>query len=356
MVALPPTTSIARVFFTLVGLALAVYVVYLVRDVVALLAISVFTALALGPAVNFFDRRLPRPGAILVVYLFVLLGIVGVGLLVVPPIASEVKGLSRDVPGYFKDLRRNDQFRTYDNRYGITKKLEAEAVKLPSRLGDAAGALKDVTVGVFAGATKLLIVLTVVFLLLLDGPRFVAFGLRLGGPAREARYRSVAVDIYRAVSGYVAGNLVISLIAGTVTYVTLTILGVPFAVPLAVLMAFLDLIPLIGATIGGIVIGLITLFNDFPTSTIVWVIVLIVYQQVENNLLQPFVYKRTVAVPALGVIVAVLIGSSLLGVLGALLAIPVAAAVEIVLREWWHRRGEGLQGEPPAGRVPQPAK
>lgn len=134
-------------------------------------------------------------------------------------------------------------------------------MKLPSRLGDAAGALKDVTVGVFAGATKLLIVLTVVFLLLLDGPRFVAFGLRLGGPAREARYRSVAVDIYRAVSGYVTGNLVISLIAGTVTYVTLTILGVPFAVPLAVLMAFLDLIPLIGATIGGIVIGLITLFS-----------------------------------------------------------------------------------------------
>lgn len=104
MVALPPTTSIARVFFTLVGLAIAVYVVYLVRDVVALLVVSVFTALALGPAVNFFDRRLPRPGAILVVYLFILLGIVGVGLLVVPPIASEVKGLSRDVPGYFKDL------------------------------------------------------------------------------------------------------------------------------------------------------------------------------------------------------------------------------------------------------------
>ncbi len=143
MVALPPTTSIARVFFTLVGLAIAVYVVYLVRDVVALLVVSVFTALALGPAVNFFDRRLPRPGAILVVYLFILLGIVGVGLLVVPPIASEVKALSRDVPGYVKDLRRNDQFRKYDNRYGITKKLESEAAKLPSRLGDAAGALKD---------------------------------------------------------------------------------------------------------------------------------------------------------------------------------------------------------------------
>jgi len=354
MTAVLSTRSIVRVFLTLGALLFGLYLIYLVRSVLALLAIAVFTALALGPAVDFFSRKLPRPGAILVVYLLIAIAIFGVGLLVVPPIASEVKGLSKDIPGYLKDLRSNDQFRRYDNRYGITKKLKTEGDRLPARLGDAAGALKAVTVGVFAGATKLLVVLTVAFLLLLDGRRLVGFGLRLTGPAREARYRSVALDIYRAVSGYVTGNLVISFIAGTVTYVTLSILGVPFAVPLAVLMAFLDIIPLIGATIGGIVIALITLFNDFPTSTIAWVVVLIVYQQIENNLLQPFVYKRTVSVPALGVIVAVLVGSSLLGVLGALLAIPVAAAVQILLHEWWDRRGERLENEPPSGRVPAP--
>ena len=355
MSASPPTGSIARVFFTLVGLALLVYLVYLVRAVVGLVAISIFTAVALGPAVGLVNRVMPRPLAILVVYLLLALAIFGIGLLLVPPIASQVNKLSKDIPGYLKDLRANKQFRKYDNRYHITRKLRQEAAKLPARLGDAAGALKDVTVGVFAAATKLITVLTIVFLLLLDGRRLVELALRLAGPRRAARYRSVGQDIYRAVSGYVAGNLVISIVAGTTTYVTLALLGVPFAVPLAVLMAFLDLIPLIGATIGGIVIGLVTLVHDFPTATIVWVIVLILYQQVENNLLQPFVYKRTVSVPALAVIVAVLIGSSLLGVLGALLAIPAAAAVQILLRDWWQRRDGDVEPEPPAGRVPAPA-
>ena len=139
-----------------------------------------------------------------------------------------------------------------------------------------------------------------------------------------------------------AGNFIISVIAGLVTYVTLEILGVPFTVPLSVLMAFLDLIPLVGATIGGITIGLVTVFNDFPTATIVWAVVFIVYQQVENNVIQPVVYRRTVNVPPLAVIVAILIGSSLLGVLGALVAIPVAAAVQIVAKDVWRRRA----GEP----------
>src|SRR5207244_1068215 len=136
----------------------------------------------------------------------------------------------------------------------------------------------------------------------------------------------ISEDVYRATAGYVAGNLVISVVAGTTTYLTLLALGVPFAVPLAVLMSFLDLIPLVGATIAGIAVLLVTLFTNFPTATIVWLVVFVVYQQVENNVLQPIVYRRTVDVPPLVVIVAVLVGGSLLGVLGALVAIPIAAA------------------------------
>ena len=225
-----------------------------------------------------------------------------------PPIVSQVKGLSGDIPGYLDDLRKNDQFRKYDEKYDITKKLNEQAKKLPTKLGDAAGALQSVTVGVFSAAVQLITVLTIVFFLLLDGGRLVDCVLRLLGPVREARFRRIADDVYHAVAGYVAGNLIISVIAGTTTYVTLTLLNVPFAVPLAVLMAFLDLIPLVGATIGGILIGLVTLFTDFPTSTLIWVVVFIVYQQVENNVLQPIVYRRTVNVPPLLVIVAILIG------------------------------------------------
>ncbi|MDQ6916001.1 MAG: AI-2E family transporter, partial [Actinomycetota bacterium] len=221
--------------------------------------------------------------------------------------------------------------------------------KLPSRLSSAAGTLKSVTVGVFAAATQLITVLTIAFLLLLDGQRLLEAAFRLMRSDREARYRKVAGDVYRAISGYVAGNLLISVIAGTVTYITLKILGVPFAAPLSVLMAFLDLIPIVGATIGGLAIGIVTAFHDFPTSTIIWVIVFIVYQQVENNLLQPIIYRRTVNVPPLAVIVAVLIGGSLLGVLGALVAIPIAAMVQILGRDWWDFR---QQREPAEGGDP----
>jgi predicted PurR-regulated permease PerM len=287
--------------------------------------------------------------SILLVYLLLVLAIFGVGLLVVPPIVSQVGGLAKEIPKYLKDLRKNQQFRKYDNKYNITKKLNQQAKKLPSKLGDAAGALRDVTVGVFSAAIQLVTVLTLVFFLLLDGKRLVNFIFRLMGPTREPRFRRVAGDIYRATSGYVAGNLLISIIAGTTTYIALSILGVPFAVPLSVLMAFLDLIPLVGATIGGVVIGIVTVFADFPVSTLAWVAVLVIYQQMENNILQPIIYRKTVNVPPLVVIVAILIGSALLGVLGALVAIPIAAAVQIGVRDWWEARGgaDAPPGEPP---------
>jgi predicted PurR-regulated permease PerM len=142
---------------------------------------------------------------------------------------------------------------------------------------------------------------------------------------------------------------VISILAGIVTYVTLEILNVPFAVPLAVLFAFFDLIPLIGATLGGILIGIVVAFVDFPTSLIVWVAVLIGYQQIENNIIQPVIYGRTVQIHPLVVIIAVLIGGALLGVLGVLVAIPAAAAIQSVVRDWWHfRQGGATQTSPGA--------
>lgn len=232
----PSTRAIAKVFATFAMLSLLTYVLYLVRSVLMLVLISVFLAVALGPAVDLFHRRLPRALSIVLVYVSIVLVIFGVGLLVVPPIVSQVNGLSKDIPGYLHKLNRNRQFRKYDSKYGITKKLNQQARKLPSRLGQAAGALQDVTVGVFAALIQLVTVLTLTFFMLLDGRRAVDFLFRLLGPARESRYREVAEDIYRATAGYVAGNLIISTIAGTVTYVALTLLGVPFAVPLAVLM------------------------------------------------------------------------------------------------------------------------
>ena len=154
-----------------------------------------------------------------------------------------------------------------------------------------------------------------------------------------------------AVGGYVAGALTIAVIAGVATYIVLAILGVPFAAALAIVIFFSDLVPLVGATIGAVLVGVVTVFGDFPTATIVWVIYSVLYQQIENTLIQPQIQKRAVNVHPFMVLVAVLFGSTLLGVLGALVAIPVAASMQIALREWWDWRHDQNMAELTAGAV-----
>ncbi|MEA2299809.1 MAG: hypothetical protein QOE44_344 [Solirubrobacteraceae bacterium] len=335
----PSTKEIVRIFATVAALCALVYVLYLVRSVIWMVAIAVFVAMALGPAVGLLGRtRMPRPLAIVLVYLAIAAGIVGIGTLLVPPLVSGVKSIADNAPSYVAKLRQNKTLREYDNRYKITQKLNTEAAKLPERLGQSAGALSNVTVGVFSALFQLITVLTIAFFLLLDGERLYGAVLRVVRPHQAARLAAVSATIYRSVAGYVLGNLAISVIAGLVSLVTLLILGVPFAVPLAVLMAFFDLIPLVGATIGAILVGIVTLFVDFPTATIVWAIVQLVYQQVESSVLVPVVYRRTVNVSALLTVVAVLMGAQLLGILGALIAIPVAGAIQIVAQEVWRNR------------------
>ena len=353
------TRTIVRVFFTLVALGVLLYVLYLVRSVVGLLLIATFLAVALGPAVDRFVRfKLPRAAAILAVFVGLFLSIFLIGLVVVPPIVDEVQAFAKNVPNYIDDIRSNETLREYDDKYDITAKLEDQAKSLPSRLGDAAGALQAVTVGVFSTIIQLVTVLTITFFLLLDGGRLVNFILAQVRPSHQERVRYIAADIYSATGGYVAGALTLATAAGISTYILLSILSVPFAVPLAVLMAFFDLIPLVGSTIGGVLVAVVTLFADFPQDTIVWVVFVVVYQQFENSVLQPLVYRRAVNLHPLAVITAILIGSTLLGVLGALVAIPIAAAIQILLKDIWANREStviGPAGAPlatPGGQLP----
>jgi predicted PurR-regulated permease PerM len=345
------TRTIVRVFFTLVALGVLLYLLYLVRSVIGLLLIAVFLAVALGPAVDRFARmKLPRPAAILAVFLALFLAIFLLGLIVVPPIVNEVQAFADDVPSYIDDVRSNDTLREYDDKYDITKKLEDQASSLPSRLGDAAGALQAVTVGVFSTVLQLVTVLTITFFLLLDGGRIANFLLAQVRSDRQPRVRAVAADIYNATGGYVAGAMALATAAGISTYILLSILDVPFAVPLAVLMAFFDLIPLVGSTIGGGLVALVTLFADFPGDTLIWVAFVVVYQQFENSVLQPLVYRRAVNLHPLAVIMAILIGSNLMGVLGALVAIPIAAAIQITLKDVWANRRSRVV-DPSGGRL-----
>ena len=331
------TRHIARILFTVAALSALLYLLVQVRGTLLLLGIAIFLAVALGPAVDFFARgRLPRGAAILVVYVLILCVFAGVLSLIVPPVVNGATGLSQDIPGYVSDLRDSQTIRNFDNKYDITSNLQEEAEKLPEKLGDAAGALQGIAAGVVNTAFQLLTILTMTFFLLLDGRRIANFLVTRFGRHREARLRDVAERIYKSTAGYVAGALTITSINGILTFVVLTLLGVPFAVPLAVLMSFFGLIPLVGATIGGVIILIVTLFTDFPSATIVYGVFLIFYQQFENNVLQPWIFKRTVNVPPLVVILAILAGASVLGIVGALVAIPIAAALQIVLREYYN--------------------
>jgi predicted PurR-regulated permease PerM len=339
--------TVARIIFVAIAIVAALYFLYLIRNVLGMLFIAAFLAVALGPVVEVFVRRLrlKRSMAILLTYLLLLATVFGLGLLVVPPIVNGVNDFVGNVPHYVKDLRNSKTFRKYDDRYKITPKLDQQAKKLPSHLSEAASGLRDVTVGVFGTIVQLVTILVMAFFLLLDGRRMLEFVFREVGPEHGERFGRISEDVYRAVGGYVAGNLLISVIAGVSSYIVMSLLNIPFAVPLAVLVGFFDLIPLVGSTIAGAVVGIVAAIVGFPGKLIIWVIFLIVYQQFENNLIQPVVYRRTVAIHPLIVIVAVLIGASLLGVLGALLAIPIAATVQIVVKELWQYRRERLLPE-----------
>ena len=162
-------------------------------------------------------------------------------------------------------------------------------------------------------------------------------GLSLAG-SEPGRSPGVIIDIKNAVAGYTLGNLAISGLATLATWIVLSLLGVPYALSLGFVVGFFDLIPLVGATLGAIVVGVATLTVDFPTATLIWIGFIIVWQRFQEYVVQPLVYRKSVSVNPIVTIVSVLAGASLLGILGALLAIPTAAAIQIVLRGWWANR------------------
>jgi predicted PurR-regulated permease PerM len=344
--------SVAKTILTAIGVVAGLYLLWLIRGVIGVVFMAVFLAVALGPAVDWFERRVGarRSMAILLTYLSLLLTVAAIGFLVVPPIVEQTTKFVENVPEYAAQIRDNSTVRRLDKKYDATHRLEQEAAKLPARFGDAASTLQSIVLGVFNAVITIVTVLVLTFFLLLDGRRVFEWMIRELGPIRGPRARAIADDVYRSVGGYVVGNLAISAIAGITTYLVLTVLAVPFAVPLAVLMAFLDLVPLVGASIAGLIIAIVAgLGGNFPADLIVWVVFFVVYQQVENNLLQPLIYRRTVALHPLLVIVAILIGASLVGIVGALLAIPIAGAVQIVVKDWWRARkarAPGLAGTP----------
>jgi predicted PurR-regulated permease PerM len=357
-----PARVVVRVVLIVVTIVLTLYLIYLLRQPLTWIFIAGFLAIALSGPVNFLQRYMKRGLAITCVYVALILIPILLGALLIPPVVEQLNNLINNLPRYVSDLQdfvaKNDRLRELEEDYNITAELQKQASTLPSRVGDAAGILSDIGLGlvnsIFAGVSILVLSLFMIG----SGRSWLRWAAQRQGAGREEWLNRLFDRIGNAVGNYVAGALGQALIAGVLAYIVLTILGVPYAGSLAVIIFLLDLVPLVGATLGAILVGIITLFNDFPTDTVVWVIWSIIYQQVENNVIQPRIQARAVQVHPFVVLTSVLFGSTLFGVLGALIAIPVAAAIEIAIIEYNALRNPSsigaIQAPPPADDGPEP--
>jgi predicted PurR-regulated permease PerM len=337
------TRTVVRLLAIAIGVLVLVELVLAARRVLTWVAIALFLALALDPLVGTIQRRLGlrRAPAIVVAYLLVLLVIVGVGWSFVPKLTDEVNGLARALPGYVHDVTHGrGRLGFLETKYHVVEKVREQVNKGgASRLLGLSGTVLSITKSVITVITATVTIVFLTFFMLLEGRAWAERGYELFPEHLHARVRRVGHDIYRTVGGYVTGNILISIIAGGSAAIVLLSMGVPYAVALGLVVAIFDLIPLAGATIAGIIVVTVAFLHSVPAGVVAAVFI-IVYQQVENHFLQPVVYGRTVQLSPLTVLIAVLVGAELSGVVGALAAIPVAGAVQVIVRDQLSARGK----------------
>lgn len=313
-----------------------VHAITMVTSVLTLLVVSLFLALGLDPMVQLLQvRGLRRRWAVAVVLVLVVAVFAGVVALIVPLVIKEASDLAASAPQLTDNLLKNRTLRSLDDHYGVLTTIQDQLTRRAkdqslwtSLFGGVLGAGKAVLSGFFSAFTVL--VLTLYFLASL--PSVKASAYRMVPRSRRQRVTFLSEEITRRVGGYFIGQLGVATINGVCSYLMMSIIGIPYAAVLAVIVGLLGLIPMIGATIGALVVLVVALFSS-TSDAIVVALYYVLYQQVENYVIAPRVMKRTVSVPGSVTVIAALIGASLLGVLGALLAIPAAAGLLLIYEE-----------------------
>jgi predicted PurR-regulated permease PerM len=332
------TISTRTLLRVLVVITLFIFLVELrssLHSVLIELLISLFLAVALNPLVTALERHTPLPhsASAIIVFLGTIIVVAAFLIVIFTPLYNEVRDFAEHLPDYLNKAEKSRGFKQLDRRYDILAKLKSQANSLPERLPATASAALGLAGTVANAVFETITVLFLTLFLLLELPQISASIVSLLPPDQAETAVRLQAEISSTVARYVATNIAVSVFAGIVTWVSLEILGVPFALVLALLMGLFDLLPLIGATLGGAIVVLVATITTGITAGVIMIVVLVVYQQTENHLVQPIVMKRSVAVSPLIVIVSVLVGAALLGILGALLAIPVAGSVQIALRD-----------------------
>jgi len=347
-----PSSGTVRTILTTIGLllatALVLYVVLQTLQVITWIVVAAFFAVALYPVVGWVERKLlggkRRSLATLIVFVVILLLLAAIGTVFVVPLAQEGTKFAGQLPQLVDDARagRGPVGDLLQRTHALTY-VQNNQAKIRSFATGLTTPAAGVLSGVATGAAGVASIFVLAFLMVLEGPKVVDGFTNLFHPPTALRLRHVGADCAKSVTGYISGNLLISAICGVLTYVVLKIMGVPFAGLIALFVALADLIPLVGATIGAVVAVVAALVHSVPAAIVV-VVFFLVYQQLENHLLQPLIFSRTVKLNPLTVIVAILLAVELAGILGALLAIPIASIAQVIVRDVWdHRRGRPKQ-------------
>jgi predicted PurR-regulated permease PerM len=349
---------VAAALLTAVLVLGALFLLWQVRTFVGWFVISLFLAAVLNPAVNWLQRRhrlIKRPIAIALTYLGLLVALIFVVGIFLPVLVDQINGLTKFVTTaahapegpteYIKGLAQQSGLGGLFERFSSQlKDLRDELGALLRNLFSSTGAIAISAAGFVAALAT---VLTLTFFLILGSERYVNASIGLFPEAHQPLVRRILGQSAGAISGYITGNLAISVICGVTTFVVLLILGMPYAAPLALLVAVLDLVPLVGATLGGALLVIVGLFVE-PWKAVVLLVFVLVYQQVESNFLQPIVYSKAVQLNGLVILIALLVGGQLLGIPGALLAIPVAEIIRIVVTELLAYRRTAQEADEPA--------
>ena len=306
-----------------------VQVVVGLEDVLVLIGLALFLAIGLEPAVAWLTRRrFPRWLAVTTVFVVGLLALGGFLTAAIPAVVEQATQFVARAPGYLRDAQNhNTVLGGLNERFHLQQQLEA-LVSGPGLGGGLLGAGR----AVFSALTNVLILVVLTVYFVADLPRIRAGGYRLIPHSRRPRAILIGDEIFTKVGGYVLGNLAISVIAGVLTLIWLLIFGVPYAALLAITVAILDLVPVVGSVVAGVVVSLVALTVSLPVflATIGF---FVGYRLVEDYLLVPRIIGGAVKVPAIVTVIAVIVGGALLGVVGALVAIPVAAALLLLVRE-----------------------
>jgi predicted PurR-regulated permease PerM len=334
--------TVAIALLTTVLVLGALFLLWQVRTFVGWFVIALFLAAVLNPAVNWLQRRhrlIKRPLAIALTYLGALAALLFMVGIFLPLLVDQLRGLVNFVAAAQAPEGPTEYIRALFQQYGLGGLFERFSAQLSDLRNQLAELLRNallstgqIAIGAASFITALVTVLTLTFFLILGSERYVNAGVGLFAESHQPLVRRILEQSAGAISGYVSGNLAISVICGVTTFVVLLLLGMPYAAPLALLVAVLDLIPLVGATLGGALLVIVGLFVE-PWKAVVPLIFVLVYQQLESNVLQPMVYSQAVQLNGLVILIALLVGGQLLGIPGALLAIPVAEIIRILITE-----------------------